>query len=111
MEISFKSRKDQKTFNEYRTLKKEYGDPMAKTIQKRMAVLKNAPTLFHVQADRTMRLHPLKGNRNGQFAVNLKHPFRLVFIPNHDTLPTTEDGAVDLSKITAITILEVIDYH
>ena len=45
------------------------------------------------------------------FAIDLVHPFRLVFEPNHDPLPRRKDGGIDLEQVTAIKILEVVDYH
>ena len=39
------------------------------------------------------------------------HPYRLVFEPGHAPLPRTEDGGVDAGQVTAIVIVEVIDYH
>jgi proteic killer suppression protein len=57
------------------------------------------------------RRHELSGNRKGRFAVDLKHPQRLVFEPNHNPLPRGADGGLDLKKINAVTIIEVEDYH
>ena len=57
------------------------------------------------------RLHQLKGNRDEQFAVDLVHPYRLVFEPNHDPLPRKVDGGINLEQVTAIKIMEVVDYH
>ena len=56
-------------------------------------------------------MHQLKGNRDEQFAVDLVHPYRLVFEPNHDPLPRKEDGGINLEQVTAIKIMEVVDYH
>ena len=57
------------------------------------------------------RMHQLKGNRDEQFAVDLVHPYRLVFEPNHDPLPRKKDGGINLEQVTAIKIMEVVDYH
>ena len=84
---------------------------MARAIQRRMTVLKNASNLSSVPSTPPMRLHQLTGNREEQFAVDLAHPHRLIFAPNHDPLPTREDGGLDRERITAIVILEVVDYH
>ena len=53
----------------------------------------------------------LSGDRKGLFAVDLEHPFRLEFKPNHDPVPLKEDGGVDLDEVTAVTIMAVEDYH
>ena len=63
-----------KTFNSDKALKKGHGDRMARTIQARLAVLKNAPTLSLVPTTLPERLHLLSANRNGQYAVDLVSP-------------------------------------
>lgn len=84
---------------------------MAQTIRARLGVLKNAKTLSDAPKTRPDRLHQLKGDRDEQFAVDLVHPYRLVFEPNHDPVPWTADGGMDLEQVTAITVLGVVDYH
>ena len=42
--------------------------------------------------------HPLTGDRNGQFAVDLVHPYRLVFEKNGE-------------EIQIANIIEIVDYH
>lgn len=44
------------------------------------------------------RCHPLKGDMDGMYAMDLKHPYRLVF--------TEKDRVLKIVKI-----LEIIDYH
>ncbi len=111
MNIGFKNKKLCKTFSSSAGLHTAYGGKMAKTIMNRMAVLQAAPTLEDVTHLPPEKRHELKGNRKGQYAVYLKHPFRLVFIPDHDPVPKKPDAGDDLSQITAITILKVEDYH
>ena len=43
MEITFRTRKIKKVFDSEKELKRKYGDPLARNIQVRIAVLKNAP--------------------------------------------------------------------
>ena len=76
-----------------------------------MSVLKSAENLAQVPVRKPDRRHELTGKRKGTFAVDLKHPFRLIFKPNHEPVPKKEDGGIDLTKVTAITILGVEDYH
>ena len=57
------------------------------------------------------RLHPLTGNLKGKFAVDLEHPQRLILVPDCEELPVKADGSLDLSRIDAIMILEIVDYH
>lgn len=111
MEISFRTRKLQKEFSSGITLKRNYGNRMALTIMARVGVLKNAGSLQKVPATPPERRHQLKGRRDEQFAVDLVHPYRLVFEPDHSKLPRNEDRGIDLERVTAIRILEVVDYH
>ena len=77
----------------------------------RIAVLKAAPCLADVPVIKPDRMHELSGSRKGSFAVDLKHPFRMVFEPAEEPLPKKEDGGIDLDKVISIRILSVEDYH
>ena len=111
MMIAFKNRKLEKTFSSKSLLEKTYGDRMARAIMMRLAVLANVPTLATVPPTPPDRRHQLKEDREGHYAVDLVHSFRLIFKPNHEPFPFTDDGGIDLDRVTAITITEVTDYH
>lgn len=111
MDIAFRTRKLEKTFNSAGELQKAYGARIAKAIMIRLAVLKAARTLDLVPTTPPDRRHQLRGDRDEQFAVDLVHPRRLVFEPNHDPLPRKDDGGIDVEQVTAITIIDVVDYH
>lgn len=42
---------------------------------------------------------------------NLDHPYRLVFRPLEDPIPTDEDGRYIWAEILGVEIEEVVDYH
>ena len=111
MDISFQTRKLEKTFNSARKLEKTYGQRRAKAIMHRLAILREAESLDQVPVTPPDRRHQLHGDRAGQYAVDLVHPYRLVFTPHHDPVPRKEDGDIDTAGVTVITILDVIDYH
>lgn len=111
MNITFTSAKLAKVFNSEKSLIREFGVEDAKRIKLRMAVLLAANCLADVPITPPTRRHELIGDRKEQFAVDLKHPRRLIFEPNHNPRPLKEDKGLDLGKITAITILGVEDYH
>lgn len=100
----------EKIFNSKKLLQKEYGEQTKKIIL-RMAVLNSASCLAAVPVCKPDRMHKLSGNRKGSFAVDLKHPFRLVFEPAVEPVPKKEDGGIDLNKVSTIRILAVEDYH
>ncbi len=78
---------------------------------KRMVVLRAAPSLGDVPHQKPERRHQLIGDRDEEFAVDLKYPFRLVFVPNHDPIPRKNDEGIDIFKVTSIKIIGVEDYH
>jgi proteic killer suppression protein len=108
--IVFANTKLEKIFNSQKLLQKEYG-AQVKKIRIRMAVLEKAPCLAVVPVKKPDRRHELTGNRKGTFAVDLKHPFRLVFEPAEKPVPKKEDSGIDLEKVLSIRILAVEDYH
>lgn len=110
MYISFKTKKLERIFNSEKGLRKEF-DKNAQVLMRRMAVLRAASCLAEISHIPPERRHELTGKKKGTFAVDLKHPYRLVFMPNHDPVPVCDDGGIDLAQVTAITILAVEDYH
>ena len=66
---------------------------------------------MRVLADMRSYCHPLKGFRDGQFAVHLWGGFRLIFVPDSHPLPISADGAVDIAQVTSVEILSVENYH
>ncbi|ESU24360.1 plasmid maintenance system killer protein [Flavobacterium enshiense DK69] len=55
--------------------------------------------------------HELKSNRKGQWACDLDHPYRLIFEPHEDPIPTNDDGQYLWTEIKGVEIIEVVDYH
>jgi proteic killer suppression protein len=80
-------------------------------LQLRLAVLEAAASLSDVPVDPPERRHQLTQNRAGQFAVDAMYPYRLIFEPDHDPIPRQVDGGIDLDQVTAIVIVEIVDYH
>ena len=111
VDIAFRTRRLEKIFNSERELRRAFGERMVRVIAMRLAVLKAAKSLAMVPATRPERRHQLQHDRDGQYAVDLVHPHRLVFEPNHDPLPKKADGGIDIEQVNAITIIDVIDYH
>jgi plasmid maintenance system killer protein len=111
MDISFKRTKIQKIFNSESELRKEYGNEQARIIMRRMMVLSAAENLNDISCLPPERCHELTGNMQDHFAVDLKQPYRLIFIPDHESIPKKDDGGIDLKKVTAIQIIEIKDYH
>lgn len=100
----------EKLFNSEKDLSRKYGQ-QAKKIKLRMGVLRSVSNLAQVPKLPPDRCHELSEARAGQFAVDLIHPFRLVFEPADEPVPRKSDGGIDLVAVTKIRILSVEDYH
>ena len=111
MDVAFRTRKLEKAFNAADALQKTYGARMARAIMMRMAVLRAARSLELVPTTPPERRHQLVGDRDEQFAVDLVQRYRLVFEANHEPVPRKDDGGIDTEQVTAIRILDVVDYH
>jgi proteic killer suppression protein len=110
MEISFATSKLAKLCNSEKKLRGAYGPRMAGAIQQRLMDLDAAETLESMRAV-PGRCHQLSENLAGLFAVDLVHPDRLVFAPDHDPVPRLSGGGVDWSQVTRIEIVGIGDYH
>ncbi len=90
---------------------KNFSDEMSRRLQQRLLELKAADSLSHIPNTPPPRCHELSGKLKGAFSVDLIHPFRLIFIPANEPIPFKEDGGLDLTKITEIEIIDIIDPH
>ena len=111
VEITFGTSKLAKTCNSMRQMVREFGDESATKLGMRLQAMEAVECLADLFTLPQCRCHPLKGDRGGQFAVDLKHPFRLVFEPRHNPMPLTDEGGIDLTQVTAVEVLAVEDYH
>ena len=84
---------------------------MAKKINQRMKELSSSQNLEVLKTIPVANCHELKGNKKGQFAVDISGNYRLIFVPEHNPLPVKDDNSVDCIKITDIQILGTEDYH
>ena len=110
MELLFASEALRKRMEDEKAMAKAYGD-RTKPLKLRLALLSQAVSLADIPHTPPPRRHRLGGTREGQYAVDLRHPWRLIFEPANDPLPLLDDGGLDLSAVTKVRILEVTDYH
>lgn len=110
MIIEFLSSKLQKSLSNEKVMLKAFGQNRTKKLKSRLLVLRSARNLQEIPQIPPDRCHQLRGNLKGHFAVDLDHPYRLIFKPNQP-VPYLEDGGIDLKSITAVTIVSVEDYH
>ncbi len=108
MDIAYASEKLRKLCEVRAEAERRLGADCARKLRTRLSDLDAAATLSDLVAGRP---HPLKGDRGGQFAVDLAGGSRLVFEPNEDPCPRLGDGAIDWHRVTHIIIVFIGDYH
>jgi len=77
---------------------KKHGEKMAEKIQLRVDQIEAATSVEEMIQFRIGRCHQLTGNRKNQYAVDLIHPYRLVF---------ERKG----KEVQIAHIMEIVDYH
>lgn len=110
MDIFFPTDELKRLCDDDRAAKKKLGADGAKKLRKRLDDMKAAPTLA-VMKSLPGRCHELHHDLKGRLAVDLDGGRRIVFRPEHTPLPELAAGGLDWSKVTAITIESVEDYH
>ena len=65
---------------------RSWGVPVARKYVVRLSQLKSAPSRADLMALRALRLHPLRGGREGQWAIDLHSRWRLVVSFDADTV-------------------------
>jgi len=111
MLISFHTKKIEKECNDLKVLTRQYGDIQAKLIARRLAELAAADNLETLRFLPQVRAHELKGSRARQISLDVKHPYRLLVVPDYAAPPCKPDGGLDWQKITKVKILGVVDTH
>lgn len=107
MKVEYKSKKLKKQCEDPKIAQKDYGLSIGNKLTQRVSELLAATSLLDIQYIPSARLHRLQGTRSDEYAVDLVHPFRLVFKPILE-----EDGDINkLDSIDIIRIEEVTDYH
>jgi proteic killer suppression protein len=110
VQISFTDKKLEKLANDYRKCQKELGQIRAKLFTKRLLELQTAQTLEDVR-NLPGKYHELTGNRKGQWACDLDQPYRLIFTPHENPIPTNESGQYIWLEIKGVEVIEIVNYH
>jgi proteic killer suppression protein len=82
--IIFKNKKLEKEFCIEKALKRKWGTEQAKLIARRLTELAAAENLETLRKVPQLRVHELSGDRAGQISLDVKHPYRLLIIPDHE---------------------------
>lgn len=98
MDITYKNNKIMKICMDAKIADRTYGNEMSQKIQMRIDEIRAVDTVEEMIQYRIGRCRPLSNNRKGQYAVDLVHPYRLVF---------EKHG----SEVQIAHIMEIVDYH
>lgn len=109
MKIDFPKEKLQKQLESDRDMTRKYGPDVARKIKARLLQLRAADCLADLTGS-PGGWHELSGDRKGQIAAKLHGAFRLIFEPV-EPVPRKADGGIDRSRVEAVQILEIVDYH
>lgn len=98
MQISYKNKKIEKICTDTSYARKKHGLDMAIKIQQRVNEIKASDNVENMIKYGIGRCHELKGDRSGDYAVDLVQPYRLTF-------------SVERNEVMIALIKEIIDYH
>ena len=79
MEIEYRTKKLERICTDAFVAKKEYSIEMAERIQMRIDQIRSSESIEFMVKFKIGRCHVLKGNRAGQYAIDLIQPYRLIF--------------------------------
>ena len=96
MEIEFSSNRLANASVSLSEASRLFGAPIGRKYIQRLAVLRATERFTQLYGHRALRLHPLKGNRAGQYSMTLTGNYRLV---------------VENVREDRVRIMDVEDYH
>ena len=98
LRVTYKSDSLERTCTMYSVAKRKYGERMANLIHQRVDELNAALSVEMLVQYSIGRCHPLDGDRKGEYAMDLVHPYRLIF--EHRK-----------TEIYLVRIIDIEDYH
>ena len=96
MEIEFSSNRLVSASVSLSEASRSYGVPIGRKYIQRLAVLRATDKFTQLYGHRALRLHPLKGNRAGQYSITLTGNYRLI---------------IEKVQEDRVRIMDVEDYH
>ena len=78
VEVVYRSNKLRQCYQDSRRASREWGNDVGKRYIERVNFLLSMRQFSEIFAHRAWRAHPLKGEREGQYAINLTGQWRLI---------------------------------
>jgi plasmid maintenance system killer protein len=110
MELQFKNLRLKSLCENRRKLAGQYSPQTAKKVTNRLNDLEAAACLDEMR-NLPGQCEELTGNRKGTLSIRLSDGLRLIFEPVAETDVWKPDGGLDWKRVTAVRILEIVDYH
>lgn len=114
MEIHVRDNRLRAALGDEALCKRRYGTDMTKRLKNRLASLRAAASLavFWPPKSGPERCHELQGDLAGTFSIDVKQPYRLLFVPiEEEAPPDRSDEQQRWASITAIELLRIEDTH
>jgi toxin HigB-1 len=111
MHITFKNAQMKTLCTDFRKLVKKHGERRAKLVMLRIQQFQAMSSLAVARSLPQLGCHELTGDRKGFLAVNLDHPYRLIFTVDQEPFPAKEDGGLDWATVHTIRITDIEDDH
>ncbi len=89
-------------------MNRKLGAVCARKLRTRLADLRAATAVAELTAGRP---HPLKGEWDGRFALDLHGGDRLVFESADEPVPINENGSIAWERVARIQVVFIGDYH
>ena len=96
MELEFSSNRLAKASVSFSEASQLFGVPIGRKYIQRLAVLRATDKFTHLYGHQALRLHPLKGDRAGQYSITLTGNYRLI---------------IEKVQEDRVRIMDVEDYH
>ena len=84
MEVSFAARYLRQCFEDYHQAERRWGRAVARKYIQRVNLILDTQDFNGLRRIRSFRLHPLSGQRTGQFAIDLNRNWRVVLTYDED---------------------------
>ena len=86
MDVNFRTRKLRKQYEDYQETEKAYGKDVARRYIQRVNIIKQARDIDELKKLPGLRCHPLRGDREGQWAIKLTGNYRMIFTLRGDKM-------------------------
>lgn len=88
MEVDFKNNELREQYRDHKLAERAHGVQVARKYIQRINIIKSVKDIEELKRLPGLRCHPLKGDRKGEWAINLTGFYRLIFTLRGEELRT-----------------------